>query len=153
MHWDYDSWSNLFKKGRIYKFSNLSEIFGDNLTKSDKARIFFLVINGDYVTNIDNFNLIVRAIGGLTTLIEKEQDSWEIDTRYIVKCLHSFLHGKDLNYENLLTSAKFAKGLYDNQTKTNLIQTLINFTERAKDQKNISLDERNYLLSLFHMNN
>ena len=153
MHWDYDSWSNLFKKGRIYKFSNLSEIFGDNLTKSDKARIFFLVINGDYVTNIDNFNLIVRAIGGLTTLIEKEQDSWEIDTRYIVKCLPSFLHGKDLNYENLLTSAKFAKGLYDNQTKTNLIQTLINFTERAKDQKNISLDERNYLLSLFHMNN
>lgn len=86
-------------------------------------------------------------------MIEKEQDSWEIDTRYIVKCLPSFLHGKDLNYENLLTSAKFAKGLYDNQTKTNLIQTLINFTERAKDQKNISLDERNYLLSLFHMNN
>lgn len=152
MHWDYDSWSNLFKKGRIYKFSNLSKIFGDNLTKSDKARIFFLVINGNYVTNIDNFNLIVRAIGGLTTLIEKEQDSWEIDTSYIVKCLPSFLHGKDLNYENLLASAKFAKGLYDNQAKINLVQTLINFTERAKDQKNISLDERNYLLSILDSN-
>lgn len=151
MHWNYDTWGNLFRKGRIYKFSNLSKIFGDNLTPNDKNRIFFLVTNGNYVTNIDNFDLIVRAIGGLSTLIEVK-DSWKIDDSYIVKCLPAFLHGENLNYENLLASAKFAQGLYNNQPKINLIQTLRNFTGRAKKYKKITNDESNYILSILDSN-
>ncbi|CDI61229.1 hypothetical protein [Lactobacillus helveticus] len=112
------------------------------------AQISFLIRNGDYSTNIDNFKLIVRAVGGLATLIEKEKDLWEIDDSYIVKCLPSFLQGENVNYENLLTSAKFAKGLYGNQQKINLIQTLINFTKRARKQNKISLDEYNEILDV-----
>lgn len=147
MNWKDSSCMNLFNAG-VYKFSNLSQIFSGNLTPNNIAQISFLIRNGDYSTNIDNFKLIVRAVGGLTTLIEKEKDLWEIDDSYIVKCLPSFLQGENVNYENLLTSAKFAKGLYGNQQKINLIQTLINFTKRARKQNKISLDEYNEILDV-----
>lgn len=147
MNWKDSSCMNLFNAG-VYKFSNLSQIFSGNLTPNNIAQISFLIRNGDYSTSIDNFELIVRAVGGLTTLIEKEKDLWEIDDRYIVKCLPSFLQGENVNYENLLTSAKFAKGLYGNQQKINLIQTLINFTKRARKQNKISLDEYNEILDV-----
>lgn len=151
MNWKDSSCMNLFNAG-VYKFSNLSQIFSGNLTPNNIAQISFLIRNGDYSTNIDNFELIVRAVGGLTTLIEKEKDLWEIDDRYIVKCLPSFLHDQKLNYENLLISAKFAKGLYNNQPKTNLIQTLRNFTGLAKEQEKITNDESNYILSILDSN-
>lgn len=147
MNWKDNSCMNLFDAG-VYKFSNLSQIFSGDLTPNNVAQISFLIRNGDYSTNIDNFKLIVRAVGGLTTLIEKEKDLWEIDDSYIVKCLPSFLQGENVNYENLLTSAKFAKGLYGNQQKINLIQTLINFTKRARKQNKISLDEYNEILDV-----
>ncbi|NRO39637.1 hypothetical protein IMAU30002_01794 [Lactobacillus helveticus] len=147
MNWKDNSCMNLFDAG-VYKFSNLSQIFSGDLTPNKVAQISFLIRNGDYSTNIDNFKLIVRAVGGLTTLIEKEKDLWEIDDSYIVKCLPSFLQGENVNYENLLTSAKFAKGLYGNQQKINLIQTLINFTKRARKQNKISLDEYNEILDV-----
>lgn len=152
MRWDYDSWKNLFKKGRVYRFNNLAKIFGDNLTKNDKDQIYFLITNGDYVTNIYNFDLIVRAIGGLTALIEREKDLWGIDNSYIVKCLPDFLNDENLNYENLLASAKFTQGLYDNQPRANLIQTLRDFTWRAKEHKKITNDENNYILSVLDFN-
>lgn len=152
MKWDYDSWKNLFKKGRVYRFNNLAKIFGDNLTKNDKDQIYFLITNGDYVTNTYNFDLIVRAIGGLTALIEREKDLWGIDNSYIVKCLPEFLNDENLNYENLLASANFTQELYDNQPRINLIQTLRDFTWRAKERKKITNDEGNYILSVLDSN-
>lgn len=147
MNWKDSSWMNLFNAG-VYRFSNLSQIFSGDLTPNSVAQISFLIRNGDYSTNIDNFKLIVHAVGGLTILIEKEKDLWEIDDSYIVKYLPDFLQGENVNYENLLISAEFAKGLYGNQQKINLIQTLINFTKRARKQNKISLDECNEILDV-----
>lgn len=54
------------------EYINLAKIFGDNLTKNNIAQISFLIRNGDYTANIDNFSLIVRAMGSLTMLIKKK---------------------------------------------------------------------------------
>lgn len=153
MNWKDDSWMNLFGKERIYPFSNLSKIFSGNLTQSDRARISFLIRNGDYTANIDNFSLIVRAVGGLTNLIEKEKVFWEIDDNYIVTCLSSFLYDENLNYENLIVSVKFAKSLYNNQQKINLISTLINYTKQARKQNKISDEKYEKSISILQVNN
>ncbi|WP_242367891.1 hypothetical protein [Lactobacillus intestinalis] len=153
MNWKDDSWMNLFDEDRIYLFSNLSKIFSGNLTQSDRARISFLIRNGDYTANIDNFSLIVRAVGGLTNLIEKEKVFWEIDDNYIVTCLPSFLYDENLNYENLIVSVKFAKSLYNNQQKINLISTLINYTKQARKQNKISDDEYEKIIGILQVNN